>query len=522
MENIKTNLVFENMLEGMITRFIQHFDFETPLQVTAYDFKESDVERVNELASKILTWVYSSEEEIKSHVARELIKAFKKMRAQGEKYVPSESYEIILAKLTHARQITIDKSGAFEVLFLAMLNDQEYEVYISVGKKFSLAKATVDILVTGGFKPSQQELEASNLEQGAVLYAFHLENENVPNLYKHYIALSAKEILAYIDAFLAYDLEDEEDIDKRIDCLLYLALFSYECGEKLPDHLYHFLIENGVFYYGELYLRADEKFAEYLIAIIGTVDDEEEYLFEVNYLIEALVAIPCRRTNDFLLESSKEPLPIWARKLYILPKDYSHIGGWETSDDGVLRILFDEEITVFERCAKKEASTLAPVADLPAVCGFCGQPLTLVFNGERKIATCLYCSCYQTIYTKTSGGEVQWHEKNAPSDFFLKNPKYMENDESIVAGFEYALRPTLEKRRATYTAHEYVEISRTQIGGMPTAINDIKYPKCPDCGQTMKFVAQFDTADIEDYGEGITYFFACDECSVTAANYGQS
>jgi hypothetical protein len=83
------------------------------------------------------------------------------------------------------------------------------------------------------------------------------------------------------------------------------------------------------------------------------------------------------------------------------------------------------------------------------------------------------------------------------------------------------LRPSGEVRRATYTANEFAYITRTQLGGMPTAINDMDYPTCPDCGKTMRFAAQFDMADIDD-GEGLFYFFVCNDCGVCGANYGQS
>ena len=123
---------------------------------------------------------------------------------------------------------------------------------------------------------------------------------------------------------------------------------------------------------------------------------------------------------------------------------------------------------------------------------------------------------------QTDGGGTHWHPKNTPDSFFQKHPQYMKNDEEITARFDYGIHPTKEKRQPIWTAHQFVEISHTQLGGMPTTINDMDYPKCPDCGRTMKFVAQFDMEDIEDYGEGLYYFFACEDCKVTATNYGQS
>jgi hypothetical protein len=197
------------------------------------------------------------------------------------------------------------------------------------------------------------------------------------------------------------------------------------------------------------------------------------------------------------------------------------VGGWETTKKGP-KLLFDEAITVLERCAKEKASKKSPLTALSTLCGFCGQPLALVFDGKQKMATCLHCSCYQTVYTKIKDSKVSWHEKNAPGDFFKKNPDYMKNNEEITMQMDYGLRPTKEKRRASYTAHQFAEISRTQIGGLPTAINDVEYPKCPDCGKTMRYAAQFDMADVEDIGEGIYYFFVCEDCGVVGANYGQS
>lgn len=357
-----------------------------------------------------------------------------------------------------------------------------------------------------------------DLRTAAALYAHHLDVGNAPGLYKHYVALPAKEIETYVDLFM----NDEAEIDDRIDCLLYLALFSNKCGPKLPDKLYTYLIENEIFYYGEIYLRADEKFAEELIAALQTVDDEEAYRLSVNHILCALAAVPCRRTNDFLMENSQQPLPIWARRLHILPSDYAHVGGWEVSADGNYIRLTDDKIIPFKRCDKKKASPQSPVAPLTEVCGFCQQPLTLVFDGEQPLATCLYCACYQNIYTQANEKGLRWHPKNTPDSFFQEHPEYMKNDEEITARFDYALCPSNEKRQSIWTAHQFVDISCTQLGGMPTAINDMHYPKCPDCDRTMKFVAQFDMEDIEEYGEGIYYFFTCPDCRVTAANYGQS
>jgi hypothetical protein len=289
----------------------------------------------------------------------------------------------------------------------------------------------------------------------------------------------------------------------------------------LPDKLYRYLIDSGIFFHGEIYLRAHEKFAEELIAMLDRANGARDALVSVGHVLYALAMIPCRRTNDFLMASSRVPLPVWAGKLRAPPQDYARDGGWETTADGPRR-LYSEEVTAFTRCEKSKTSPLVPLTPLTEVCRFCGQPLTLVFDGERKLATCMHCACYQTVFVKSGKSGVLWHKANAPGEFFRQNPEYMACDEDITALFAYGLRPSAEKRTAIWAANWCAEISYTQIGGLPTAINDIDYPQCPDCGKTMRFAAQLSMDDIEEYGEGLYYFFVCEDCGTAAANYDQT
>jgi hypothetical protein len=509
MQNINVNLQFEDEGYGL-THFIQRLELEGPLEIEAEDFKEGDGERVNAMVRPAWEWFCKEAEEIKRHLARTILSTLNRMRKDGEKHVPYESYDAILAKLPQPHRITFYKERSFEIFYWIYFNNTRYQAYVTVQtKKLSIWGAA--ILIIDGFKaPKKEKL---SLKTAAELYAFHVKQGNTENLYKHYAALPANEIDAYVDLFIA----DESDIDERIDCLLYLALFSNKCGRTLPDKLYNYLIEKNIFYYGEIYLRADEKFVDALTTKLGSLDYYELKQVSVNHILCALAAIPCKRTNDFLIESSKAH-PTWATKLHVLPKDYAYVGGWEAVEGGAPLKLTSDEVTAFERCDKKKASKLSPLTAIGENCGFCGQPLTLAFDDEHKLATCLYCACYQNIYMKDG---LHWHEKNAPDIFFQEHPEYMKNDEEITARFEYGLRPSKEKRQAIWTAHQYVEISSTQIGGMPTAVNNMRYPICPDCGETMHFVAQLDMADVED-GEGLYYFFVCEKCNVTAANYDQS
>lgn len=366
----------------------------------------------------------------------------------------------------------------------------------------------------GGFKAPGDD-PMPNLKKAENLYIYHKKHTE-ECVYKHYAALSKAEIDKFIELFTA----DREDIDDRLDLALHLVLFSYACGDKLPQRFYDYLLDNEIYYYGELYLRAEEAVAKKLIAVF---EDAEGSEITVNHLLCALSAIPCRTTKEFFQKSSVKPLPEWTKKLRVLPIKYAEISGWHLDEHGEIEKLYSDDVVAFKRCKKGNASpTVSPVKPLQEVCGYCGQPLTLVFDGEKKLASCLHCACYETIFVRQEGERVYWHPKNEPSDFLKDHPEYMQNEEELTASFEYAVAPTKEKRRPTYTAHQFVQIAKTQIGGMPTAVNGVYYPKCPDCGKTMRFAAQLDMEDVEEYGEGLFYFFSCDTCGVHGTNYDQT
>ncbi|NDV95707.1 hypothetical protein D0T84_12400 [Dysgonomonas sp. 521] len=517
MEKIDINLQYLDKGYG-IKYFSQTVSFKDgSLEFIVNNLGNDKKAEADTIVRRAWNWAYENMEHIKDYLSVQLAKEFEDMRQQKKKNVPADDEIMIreqLRGINVSRVTFYPAQGAFTMDFMGYFNDYQYRMYVSVKDDFTFEQGS--ILTMGGFKPPKNEPEI-DLTKAANLYDYHIRHGNKKELYKHYAILSPEEIYKFIDLFIA----DETETDERIDLLLYLALYAHSCGDKLPDKLYRYLIDNEIFYYGEIYLRADNKFADELIALLEELDDPESHRLAINHILCALAMIPCKQTNDFLIKSSRTPLPAWAEKLYILPKDYAKVGGWETTKDGIPRILFGEEVKAFERCDKEKSSALLPVTILSEVCGFCGQPLTLVFDDKQKLATCLYCSCYQTVFTKVAASGIHWHPANTPDSFFRKHPEYMKNDENIAERFEYGLRLSEEKRLAMWTAHQFAEITLTQIGGMPTAVNDVSYPACPDCGKTMCFTAQFDMADIED-SEGLYYFFTCEDCGTVGVNYDQS
>ena len=511
MENVAVDLRVEKGQH--LTRIVQHVGSELVDEIEVRAWEDQPVEQINARVQPIVDWVCDHIDDVRAHLARALVKKFNRMRVAGARNVPYDGYDAIRAQLGQVSCIQVYE-GTFDVSFWVWFNGYRYAAYCGVGTAgFTWEKS--DILTMGGFRVPK--VAASDLSTAAALYVWHKNHGDDPDLYQAYVALPADQIEPYVDLFIA----DDTGMDDRFYQALYLALFSHAGGELLPDELYRYLIDEEVFYPGELFLRADHRFANELIAELGTVDDEDAYILPTSHILCALAAMPCQTVNDFLIDKSREPLPIWARKLHWLPSKYATAGGWEARAGGTPRMLYDEQVTGFQRCPKAKASPKSPVKSLDEKCGFCGQPLTLVFDDGRPLVACLGCSCYQTLFMRTGSGPF-WHPANALGQFFTDNPDRITGGWDIVADLKHGLRPAKEKRSAVWTANEFATVSRTQIGGMPTPINEAKYPACPDCGTLMRFVAQLDMADLDDTGEGIYYFYACDPCGVTAVNYDQS
>lgn len=331
-------------------------------------------------------------------------------------------------------------------------------------------------------------------------------------LYLRYIELSEIEEEEFVELILReYDLsQNNED---AMWMLYYIAIYSR--GNALYS-VYPTLIKYKLFYPKEIYIKAKEAEAKLLMQALENTNSND--LLEIDHILKCLSLIPCDIVKDFFQSVSKDTALKWTEALHVNPNEYTLSGGW-IIDNNEIKQLYNDKVTVFKKSKFNEGSLKAPVKDSQEVCPYCNNNLTVIYNDEYELATCLLCTCYQNIITKLDkNGKSHWHNKNEKSDLLDE----ILQEETEISPFEYALEQSSEKRLSTYTISEYVEITKSQIGGMPTWINDPDYHICPDCGNTMKFVAQIDMEDVEEYGEGLYYFFYCDDCKVVSSSYGQS
>lgn len=333
------------------------------------------------------------------------------------------------------------------------------------------------------------------------------------NLYLKYVELTEVEEQELIDLLIQENGTIDDDENTLSTILYHIAIFTK--GNSLCK-IYEALIKNKLFYPAEIYLKAGESEAKLLIQELENTD--EDYLVQINHILMCLAYIPCDLVKNYLINASGNNKPFWAKKLHILPIEYSKCGGWTIDRKSKIKLLYNDKITAFIRTSIS-SSPKAPLEKNTVVCPFCNNNLYTIFKDDFEIATCLFCSCYQNIFIKVGdNGKAFWHERNSKSDLLEK----ILCRGTELAPPDYKLEQTDEKRLPSFTLNQFVSISKTQIGGMPTNINDPTYPSCPECGETMTFIAQLDMEDVDEYGEGIYYFFYCNDCKVVSSSYGQT
>ncbi len=238
------------------------------------------------------------------------------------------------------------------------------------------------------------------------------------------------------------------------------------------------------------------------------------------------------RLPAFLIVPPEQPLGDWLKKAG--DRYQAEVSGWDI--DGEPRRLYYETAYPLILCSG-EATAAGPVvvlAEHEGQCGSCGLRLTTLFDldladeclrflgvpGHRlRIAVCEGCVEVGEgpTYSSVDGeGGSLWRRGPGPP---------IPGAGGAAADFDdsYRLprgRLSLDsRRRSPYAAFEGVRINHTgnsQVGGLPTWVQDPNYPPCPGCRRSMTFVGQVDGSDLS-CGDSVLYAFLCAECQIATA-----
>jgi len=236
-----------------------------------------------------------------------------------------------------------------------------------------------------------------------------------------------------------------------------------------------------------------------------------------------------------LLKIWRDYPPAWVSDPSLPPHEYSYEAGWELTWDGGRRDLFATCALPLVK-GSKSSSDDSPVDAgkyIDQRCPWCDRKLValldidstservsfLALGGTRhRVVTCQGCSGHGPIFTTNNGsGDSSWHPSNVrPSDLFDTNPYSV---------FERKLRLGDIPRHFLESASWWnaPSITYSQIGGLPTWIQDSEYLNCPECFQKMHFIGQISSEDFNSLLVEFIYFcFVCTKCNVTGSTFQQS
>lgn len=273
------------------------------------------------------------------------------------------------------------------------------------------------------------------------------------------------------------------------------------------------LILKRVLFPRSLFRQADTEVRDLLLHEIKETSSDD--LLSINKLLTALAWVGDEEVQRQFAEWKQNP-PSWAEKLYVPVERYANEANWELDQNGTRRDLIFED-NIYSGVEENQEHIW-----LEERCQCCNRQLAVLFDldltkpelqflgvkGTRlRIATCIQCTCYQTIYTEVDGdGKVRWSPSNVEPKYCYHSPDELDGLTCFAVG----------QKQEKWSEIDNEEISK--IGGQPVWIQDSYFPPCPCCQESMPFIAQHQ----QEGEEGLIYIHLCSSCQVVATNYDQT
>ncbi len=319
------------------------------------------------------------------------------------------------------------------------------------------------------------------------------------------------------EALRSGNTEFAEDIGKS---LATLTDFS------LDPMLETWLAEN--YYWPSVVFRnAGPVVRDRLLSVMSVINGT----LNINHALCALAWIGDQRVCDEFLGWENSPPP-WRAQLHVGPRRYAHVAGWEPTQNG-RRDLYHKTCLAIQpvKAGETACELVVPLKDSSGDCPWCNLRLTsllelnlaasefsfLGFSGPTlPILTCEACSCFGAAFGKVDqAGVAHWSDKN------LRPNRLPGKIASWRRGPWSGVQVRLTPRRAIHAVDWCMPVTTSQIGGLPSWVQDAAYPFCPECQRTMTFIAQLDNGHFPG-NEGIYYAFLCTTCRITSTTYQQT
>lgn len=330
------------------------------------------------------------------------------------------------------------------------------------------------------------------------------------------IASKIQQLIAHVDRL------DDWDTDEYEACCNLLEVHGI-----YPPALQRAALDAKVFSLERLYYKAPVDVRDGLITSLMESTDPRE----ASELMSCLAMQGDDKALETLLELERNPQP-WREQLYVNPSIYAQVAGWTFDQKGNRHELNYATCYVMEK-GDKSADKAADIGRLREDnCPHCGCSLVdiLVLDGRDKrlqflgiegifTATCCpNCCCFSEAvfsrFTKDGGSTPVFPYNELIDD--LEN--YIDEDTlKELCSNSYILGKTPVPLFYGAGSEDL-----NTIGGFASWVQDAQYITCPDCSQSMKYVAQIQWDTIMDYSEGTLYIEVCPDCSIASMHHQQT
>ncbi len=317
-------------------------------------------------------------------------------------------------------------------------------------------------------------------------------------------------------------LEEMEDPEFTAFC----QLLSYH--NAITAEIQRLALKEKIYYPCEIYYQAPEDVREGLISALLNTDDSNE----AGNLLSCLAMQGDDQALAVLVELERNPRP-WRKKLYVGPSVYAQCGGWTFDEQGErVNLNYDICYPMVKRDAEDSPVKIGHIRE--DVCPHCGGKMVdilvldgrderLKFLGIEGIITVACCPNCVGFFDGSAFNRFTLDGKSEvlPAKLFDGADKmdcYMQDEDyALLANNTFGLA---EKSVPLFYGAFAEDINT--IGGFANWVQDWEYVICPNCGKTMKYLAQIQWSTVLENMEGTLYIEICPDCKIVSMQHQQT
>lgn len=281
-----------------------------------------------------------------------------------------------------------------------------------------------------------------------------------------------------------------------------------------PPELQEAALANAIYILPELYFHASSDICESLILSLMQTEDIEMG----EQILYCIAMIGDKKALEVFYKLEQKPL-YWLED--ILPSIYAQYGGWTFDNTGKKQELkYDTCYHIIEN-QKSENSIIGHVRE--DFCAYCGCQLVdiLILDGRDKrlsflniagiitAVCCPECVCCETMfcqYTLDGKSNVLFDET-----YCLDT---IENTTDIDIINQLQCHNFILSQNSVPVFYGANGKNVNTIGGFANWGENWYYTTCPNCGKTMKYLAQIQWQIVISFFEGTLYIEICTDCQI--------